>query len=85
MIRPTEELKNHIVSSSIQIVIMIVITVYSPSLPWLGDSKGILWPGDSKGTFRSSSQAASCPPVYHAHDGGFTLSLFIAEREAGKL
>ena len=32
------------------------------------------WPGDSEGTFRSSSQAAPCPPVY-THGGGFTLSL----------
>ena len=23
------------------------------------------WPGDNEGTFRSSSQAATCPPVYH--------------------
>ena len=23
------------------------------------------WPGDSEGTFRSSSQAATCSPVYH--------------------
>ena len=23
------------------------------------------WPGDSEGTLRSSSQAATCPPVYH--------------------
>ena len=32
----------------------IVITFYSPS-----------WAGDSEGTFPSSSQAATCPPVYH--------------------
>ena len=32
------------------------------------------WPGDSKGTFRSSSQAATCPPVYHT-GGGFTQSI----------
>ena len=25
----------------------------------------LLWPGDNEGTFRSSSQAATCPPVYH--------------------
>ena len=55
---------------------MIVITVYSPSLPWPGDSKGILW---------YSSKAATCSPVYRTYDGGFTLSLFIAEREAGML
>ena len=24
------------------------------------------WPGDSEGTFRSSSQAATCPSVYHS-------------------
>ena len=24
------------------------------------------WPGDSKRTFQSSSQAATCPPVYHS-------------------
>ena len=23
------------------------------------------WPGDSEGTFRSGSQAATCPPAYH--------------------
>ena len=32
------------------------------------------WPGDSERTFRSSSQAATCPRVYHTREG-FTLSL----------
>ena len=41
-------------------------------------------PGDSEGTFPSYSQAATCPPVYHAL-GGFKLSLFIAGRQARKL
>ena len=41
-------------------------------------------PGDSKETFWSSSQVANCLPVYQ-HGRGFTLSLFIAERQAGKL
>ena len=35
---------------------VIVITCLFPKLPWLGDSER---------TFRSSSQAATCPPVYH--------------------
>ena len=42
------------------------------------------WPGDSEGTFRSSSQAATCPPVYHTRRKLHTVPL-IAEREAGKL
>ena len=42
------------------------------------------WPGDSEGTFRSSSQAATCPPVYHTRRRTHTVSL-IAERQAGKL
>ena len=42
------------------------------------------WPGDSEGTFRSSSQAATCPPVYHTRRRLHTVPL-IAERQAGKL
>ena len=42
------------------------------------------WPGDSEWTFQSSSQAATCPPAT-TRGGGFTLSLFVAGREAGKL
>ena len=42
------------------------------------------WPGDSEGTFRSSSQAATCPPVYHTRRRFHTVPLF-AERQAGKL
>ena len=42
------------------------------------------WPGDSEGTFRSSSQAATCPPVYHTWRRLHTVPL-IAERQAGKL
>ena len=42
------------------------------------------WPGDSEGTFRSSSQAATCPPVYHTRRRLHTV-LLIAERQAGKL
>ena len=42
------------------------------------------WPGDSEGTFRSSSQAATCPPVYHARRRLHTVP-FNAERQAGKL
>ena len=42
------------------------------------------WPGDSKGTFRSSSQAATCPPVYHTQWRLHTVPL-LAERQAGKL
>ena len=42
------------------------------------------WPGDSKGTFRFSSQAATCPPVYHTRRRLHTVPL-IAERQAGKL
>ena len=43
-----------------------------------------LWPGDSEGTFRSSSQAATCPPVYHTRWRLHTV-LFVAQRQAGKL
>ena len=42
------------------------------------------WPGDSEGTFRSSSQATTCPPVYHTRRRLHTIPL-IAERQAGKL
>ena len=42
------------------------------------------WPGDSEGTFRSSSQTATCPPVYHTRWRLHNLRL-IAERQAGKL
>ena len=44
----------------------------------------LAWPGDSEGTFRSSSQAATCPPVYHTRRRLHTVPL-IAERQAGKL
>ena len=42
------------------------------------------WPGDSEGTFWYSSQAATCPPVYHTRLRLHTV-LFNAERQAGKL
>ena len=42
------------------------------------------WPGDSEGTFRSSSQAPTCPPVYHKRRRLYTVP-FNAERQAGKL
>ena len=42
------------------------------------------WPGDSEGTFRSSSQAATCASVYHTRWRLHTVPL-IAERQAGKL
>ena len=42
------------------------------------------WPGDSERTFRSSSQTATCPPVYHTRRRLYTVPL-IAERQAGKL
>ena len=42
------------------------------------------WPGDSEGTFRSSSQAASCIPVYHTRLRLHSLSS-VAEYQAGKL
>ena len=42
------------------------------------------WPGDSEGTFRSSSQAATCPSVYHKRRRLHIVPL-IAERQAGKL
>ena len=42
------------------------------------------WPGDSEGIFRSSSQAATCPFVYHTRWRLHSVPL-IAERQAGKL
>ena len=42
------------------------------------------WPGNSEGTFRSLSQAATCPSVYHTRWRLHTVPL-IAERQAGKL
>ena len=56
-------------------VIVLVITFYFTKLSW---------PGDSEGTFWSSSQAATCPPVYHIRRRLHTVPL-IAERQAGKL
>ena len=44
----------------------------------------LLWQEDSEGTFWSSSQAGNCPPAYHTRQV-FTLSLFNAEHQAGKL
>ena len=41
-------------------------------------------PGDSEVTFRSSSQAATCQPVYHTRWRLQTFRLN-AERQAGKL
>ena len=40
--------------------------------------------GDNKGTFRSSSQAATCPLIYHKCWSLHTVPL-IAEHQAGKL
>ena len=57
-------------------LLSIVITFYSPTK--------LAWPGDSEGTFRSSSQAATCPSVYHTRWRLHTVPL-IAERQAGKL
>ena len=42
------------------------------------------WPGDSEGTFWSSSQAATCQPVYHTRQRLHTLPLS-TERQARKL
>ena len=42
------------------------------------------WPRDSEGTVRSSSQAATCQPIYHTRRRLHTVPL-IAERYAGKL
>ena len=42
------------------------------------------WSGDSKGTLRSSSQAATCPPVYPSRWRLHTVPL-IAERQARML
>ena len=42
------------------------------------------WPGDSEGTFMSSSQAATYPPVYQTRRRLHAVSL-IAERQEGKL
>ena len=43
------------------------------------------WPGDSEGTFRSSSQAATRPPVYHHTRRRLHTVPLIAERQVGKL
>ena len=42
------------------------------------------WSGDSEGTFRSLSQAATCPPVCNTRHRLQTVPL-IAERQARKL
>ena len=54
---------------------IIVLYILFTKLPWLGDSEG---------TFQSSSQAATCPTVYHTQRKLYTV-LLIAERQAGKL
>ena len=41
------------------------------------------WPGDGIGTLRSSCKATACPHSYHKQQC-FTLSLFIAQRQAKK-
>ena len=56
--------------------IIIVITFFFAKLPWLGDSEG---------TFRSSSQAATRPPVHRLHTMEALNVALIAERQAGKL
>ena len=53
---------------------VIVITFYSPGC--IGQER--------EGTFRSSSQAATCPPVSYTRWRLHTVPL-IAERQAGKL
>ena len=67
------------VLTSVKYVIVIVIC----SCNYILFTK-LPWPGDSEGTFRSSSQAATCPPVYHTRRRLHTVPL-IAERQAGKL
>ena len=58
---------------AIVVVINVILsTFYSPSC---------FWPGDNKGTFRSSSQAATCLP----HSVEASHCPLIAERQAGKL
>ena len=42
------------------------------------------WSGDSERTFRSSSQVATCPPVYHTRWRFHTVP-FNAQRQSGKL
>ena len=42
------------------------------------------WPGDTEVTFRYSSQAVTCPFVYHIWWRLHTVPL-IAERQTGKL
>ena len=62
------------------IVITVERTVYSVDLLFSKLSE----PGASEGTFRSSSQAATCPPVYHIRRRLHTVP-FIVECQAGKL
>ena len=46
----------------------------------------LLWPEDSVATFRSSSQAVTCPPVYHTRWRlRLHIVLLIAEYQARKL
>ena len=42
------------------------------------------WQGNGDKIFRSSSQAATCPSVYHTHMRLHTVRL-VAKRQAGKL
>ena len=69
--------------------LVIALELYCNVLPQNCNCNCILftklpWPGDGEGTFRFSSQAATCPPVYHTQQRLHTLPL-IAERQARKL
>ena len=60
-------------------------TVNLDSIP--SRTKPNCWPGDSEGTLRSSSEAAIFPLTHLSTTigEGYTLSRFIAERQAEKL
>ena len=75
-----------------QVTVSLIANTYCPfnSWTWLVINGNYIlftklpWPGDSEGSIRSSSQAATCPPVYHTRRRLHTVSL-IAERQAEKL
>ena len=64
-----------VITSNGEFSLIVIVIAFTKLLPW---------PGDSEGTFRSSSQAATCPPVYHTRRRLHTVPL-IAERQARKL
>ena len=79
------EAERHIADSKIfcLVVVTLVAALCVCNCSYILFTK-LLWPRDSEGTFRTSSQAATCPPIYHTRQRLHIVHL-ITERQAGKL